>query len=166
MKELRRELCRLILGKIGFVPPPNFGKVGISTKEFLLDKSVKLQIEDELGNSTIEKFGLWAGELSFQGANVRVLATDICNIKTGYDEFIMIYKTEKASLNAIRAVYGMEDFGLFLVKHKDKWQQVGVANMLMSAAGFEQMANMGLTWKPSDDYEDLLKAIHEIIDMV
>jgi hypothetical protein len=165
MKELRRELCRLILGKFGLVPPPNFGKVGISTKEFLLSKTIKIEFEDELGNVSNHNFGLWSGSIMYNGSKVRVLATDICDNKINYHEFIATYIVDKSPVNGIRVIYGEEDYGLFIVK-TDKWKPVSVANMLMSAAGFEQMSNIGLVWTPCDEYDDLYGPLKEVLDNV
>jgi hypothetical protein len=165
MKELRKEICKLILAKIGMVPPPNFGKTGITTKEFLLDKTINIEFEDELGNVFLEKFGLWCGILKHQGMQVRVVATDICNNKNSYHEFLATYCVDKSPIHGTKAVYGAEDYGLFIIKTPAGWKQVGVYEMLVGAAGFEKMSSIGLLWEPCDEYEDLFIALKEIVNM-
>jgi len=165
MKELRKELCKLILGKLGMVPPPNFGKTGITTKEFLLDKTINIEFEDELGNISPEKFGLWCGVLKHQGMQVKVIATDLCNNQNDYHEFLATYAVNKGPIHGVKAIYGIEDYGLFVLKTPAGWKQEGLYEMLIGSAGFEKMSSLGLLWEPCDEYDDLFESLKEIINM-
>jgi len=166
MKKLRNEICKFILAKVGLVPPPDFGKLGITTKDFLLKKNVSINFEDELGNVSNENFGVWCGESAYNNMKIRIIAADICDNKINYHEFISVYNVDNGSTNAIKCVYGDdENFSLFITKIYNGWKQVGTYEMFMSAAGFERMASVGVLWKPCEEYEDLYKTLIEVINM-
>lgn len=175
MKILQRELCRLILGSFGLVPPPNFGKVGITTSEFRIDKTILLEIEDAEGIKRTEEFGLWCGSVGYQASRLRVLATDICDNEKNYHEFIATYVLEDSTIHGIKAIYGEDHNGLFVVKGnsvendgsfiKGVWKPVGRYEMLIASAGFERIKDLGLTWNTCNEWEDLYNALIEVIDL-
>lgn len=175
MKLLRRELCRLMLGNMGLVPPPNFGRVGLSTNDFKIDKVISLEFEDERGNKYTEGFGVWCGSITLQGMRIRAIATDICDNESNYHEFIVVYALDGAPIHGIKVIYGEEHNGLFVVKgdifsgegivENDVWKPVGRYEMLVAAAGFEKMNDVGVTWVPCNEYDDLYESLIEVVSM-
>lgn len=175
MKLLRRELCRLVLGSMGLVPPPNFGRVGLSTNDFKINKIVSLEFEDERGHKSVENFAVWCGSITLHGMRVRAVATDICDNKANYHEFIATYSLDGAPIHAVKVIYGEEHNGLFIVKgdvfrgegivESNVWKPVGRYEMLVAAAGFEKMNDVGLTWIPCNEYDDLYDALIEVVGM-
>lgn len=175
MKILKRELCRLILGSFGLVPPPNFGKVGLSTPEFRLDKNLILEIEDSEGIKKTEEFGLWCGSVGYQASRLRVLATDICDNEKNYHEFIAVYMLDNTTIHGVKTIYGEDHYGLFVIKTnsfenngsiiKGAWEQVGRYEMLIASAGFEKIKDLGLTWNVCNEWEDLYGALVAVVDL-
>ena len=165
-KVLNRELIRTMLGDFGLVPPPNFGKVGISTQEFLLKESLDMEVESESGEMESISYGLWAGSIMFMQSSLRVLATDICDIEAGYHEFVVTYRMDEAPIHAIKHVFqDDEDPGLFLRKNNHEWKMVSLYDRLVATAGFERLTSMGATWRPEKQYEDLYEALVEVVNM-
>lgn len=165
MKKLKKELCKSIVNNMGLVPSPNFGKVGLTTKDFLIDKTISLEFENELGNKIIQKFGLWCGSISLSGMMIKALVTDICDNDNNHHEFIVTYKLENGPIVGISIIYGEDHNGLFLFKKNEQWKPASNYEMLMAAAGFEKLNDLGIMWKPNKDYEELYDSLIEIIGM-
>lgn len=175
MKLLRRELCRMIAGTMGLVPPPHFGKVGLSTDDFRVEKTVALEFEDELGRTRTEKFGLWCGQIAVAGMRIRALATDLCDNNAEYHEFVVAYRVDGAPMHGLKVIYGEDHYGLFIVKgdalsgngmvERDIWKPVGRYEMLIAAAGFEKISSQGLVWNPCNEYDDLYEILIEVVGM-
>lgn len=164
MDLLNREIVRTILGSIGFVPPPNFGKVGISRDEFMLNKFITLDFETNNGGVQKEQFAIWCGQTRQGNSTLKVLATDICDNGSNYHEFIAVYKVDNAPVHMVKHIFGEEDMGLFLFK-LDTWKPVGRYEKLISCAGFEKITSMGFSWEPCKDYNDLYACLVEAIEM-
>ena len=162
---LNRELVRTVMGSLGIAPPPNFGKVGITTDNFALGKYISLDFEDKDGNQKKENFAMWCGKAKHGEDEIRALLTDICDNETGYHEFIMVYQLSNFQPHILKHVFSDDDFGLFLRKNADGWKPVGQYEKLVSCAGFVQMSNLGLTWTPCEDYNDLYPLLVEGIEM-
>lgn len=173
MKGLKKELCKFIVTSLGFVPPPGLWKCGMASKEFLIDKKLSIESEDELGKLFIDHFNIWCGKLNFQGLGIRVLATHINY--DDYHEFIIVYKLDNSPMHVVKTVYGEEHNGLFVTNsivdssvvenQGSLWKPVGLYNMLSSALGFERMVTLGQVWEPCSDYEDLFQIMLEAVDL-
>jgi hypothetical protein len=162
---LNRELIRTVMGSLGIVPPPNFGKVGITTNDFLLDEHISLDFEDKNGIPNKEKFAMWCGITAHGSDEIKVLLTDICDNETGYHEFILVYRLSNYAPHILKHVFSDDDFGLFLRKVEKEWRPVGQYEKLVSCAGFCQMSSLGLTWVPCKDYTDLYPLLIEGVEM-
>jgi hypothetical protein len=163
-----REIIRHLLGSFGMIPPPNFGKVGISTEEYKLSHGFDLEFENDSGEMNKVSFGLWCGLANQGSSTIRVLATDVCD--NNYHEFSVVYRVDGAPIHAIKHVFDDESPALFLVKLNtdtgELWKPVGVAEKLIACAGFERFNNLGISWLPCDEYEnDLLPALLEVVEM-
>jgi len=170
MDVLNREIIRHILGGLGLVPPPNFGKVGITTKVFKAEKTLALEFENSKGEDQKTEFALWSGQISMGAPGtaqvLRALATDICDNEKNYHEFIAVYQLEAAPIHAVKHIFSDEDNGLFLTKLDGKaWRPVGTYEKLIACAGFERMIQLGLTWAPCKDYEELYPSLVEVVEM-
>jgi hypothetical protein len=164
-KILDRELVRMIMGSLGIVPPPNFGKVGITTDEFLLEDTLSLDFEDNQGKLKKQKFGIWSGKASYGGQDIRVLFTDICDNETNYNEFILVYNVNNSSNHMLRHIYHDDDDVLFLTKSNKSWVKLGMYHKLITCAGFYNMANIGIRWSKCEDYNDLYEDLVSGIEM-
>lgn len=168
MNILNREIIRHILGSLGLVPPPNFGKVGITTNEFKTKKTLTLEFEDSKGEDQKTEFALWSGKISLGNPNgmqtLKILATDICDNEQGYHEFIMAYRLDEAPIHAIKHIYSDND-ALFLTKVDEIWRPVGTYEKLIACAGFERMTQLGLSWLPCDEYDELYSSLVEVVEM-
>jgi len=166
---LNREIVRHVLGSLGMVPPPNFGKVGLSLEEFKLDKGFDLEFETDNGKMEKKKFGLWCGVAQQGRSKLRVLATDICDNATNYHEFCVVYRVDDAPFHAVKHVFDDEAPAMYLVKHQtdvgEVWRPVGTEQKLIACAGFERFNSLGIDWVPSVEFEDLLPVLMEVVEM-
>lgn len=164
-----REIVRHVLGSFGMVPPPNFGKVGISAKEFRLQKGFELEFETEKGKMEKKTFGLWCGSARLGRNEVRVLATDVCDNETNYHEFCVVYRVDDAPVHAVKHVFDDEGPALYLVKHVtdtgEHWKPVGTESKLIACAGFERFNSLGVSWNPCVEFEDLFPVLMEVVEM-
>jgi hypothetical protein len=168
MQKLKIELCKLILSNMGMVKPPNFGRYGISINDFLLDKSLPIEFEEDNGKIEVEKYGLWCGYVSHMGMRIRALGTDICDNKNNSHEFIVVYCLDNGSFNAIK--YSTEsDNYFFMVRNiegtKSIWKNVNIYDMLTASAGFYKISDLGVLWYPCNEYEDLYNILVEVIGL-
>jgi len=160
-KTLTKELTRIIFGSIGFVPRPNFGKVGISTEEYLTSNEIQVQLD----NNTSEIYSVWAGEAKQDNSKLIIAATSI--IEDNYCEFNAVYKIDSGYIHAIKSSYYDEDEipNLFIYKIDGKWKQLGVYNQLLAAAGFIRMADLGIEYTPVKEINyELDLALKELIE--
>ena len=164
-----REIVRHVLGSFGFVPPPNFGKVGISSHEFRLEKGFDLEFESDKGKMEKKTFGLWCGATEMGSTKLVVLATDVCDPETEYHEFSVVYRVDNAPLHAVKHVFSDDEPAHYVVKLETdtgiQWRQVGTEQKLIACAGLERINSMGINWVPSNEYETLLPALMEVVEM-
>jgi hypothetical protein len=168
MNGLKNELCKLVLSNMGMVTPPNFGKLGISLNDFLLNINLPIEFEDDNGNVDFQQYGLWCGYVSYMGMRIRALATDICDNEKNYHEFIVVYCLDNAPIHAIRQSPNSNDC-FFMSKNttgkEPVWKNVSIYDMLISSAGFYKMSDLGVLWNPCKEYDDLQKALIEVIGL-
>jgi len=160
---LDREIIRYILGSIGFIPPPNFGKVGIST--YKLNKDFQLEFENIDGTMEKVSFGLWGGSISDMNSKVKVLATDICDNNNNYHEFSAVYRVDNNNVYGIKHIFEDNGIVLYLVNIDNKWKPVSLFDRLIACAGFEKLNNIGLIWQQENDITDLFPYLMEIIEI-
>lgn len=164
-----REIVRHVLGSFGFVPPPNFGKVGITPDDFRLENGFDLEFESEDGRMEKKTFGLWCGETIQGSSKLRVLGTDICDNDSNYHEFSAVYRVNDAPIHAIKHVFDDDAPALYIVKLETdigiKWRSVGTAQKLIACAGLEKFNSLGFSWAFCNEYEDLLPALLEVVEM-
>src|SRR5271157_4113992 len=120
MDNLTKELTRIIFGTLGFIPPPNFNKVGMSTDHYLTNLEIPVSYE----NGDSEVYSIWSGESKPYGDILRVAATAIINEK--YCEFNAIYKMNDYPIHAIKSSYYDQDEvpNLYLKDNNGKWQEL------------------------------------------
>lgn len=163
-----REIIRHILGSFGFVPPPNFGKTGITSEDFMLKNGFDLEFENEFGEVELKKFGLWCGYADY-GGRIRVLGTDVCDPKVNYHEFCVAYKVDNSPIHILKHIF--EHDGLVIYRAKiekdglESWRPVGVEQKLLACAGLERFNKIGIKWNPCNEFEDLLPALLEAVEM-
>ena len=162
---LNREIVRHILGGFGMVPPPNFGKVGISSDEYKLSEGFDLEFESNDGRMDSVTFGLWCGKTTYQGSELKVLGTDVCDNKDNYHEFSVVYKVNNEPIHCLKHVYGTDDV-LFMVNINDAWVPTNLAGKLMACAGFERLKDMGVGWIPDKEIKnELFSSLMEVVEM-
>ena len=166
---LNREIVRHVLGSFGFVPPPNFGKVGVSLDDFRQEEGFELEFENDDGQMEKKTFGLWCGECEMGGTRLKVLGTDVCDNENNYHEFSVVYQVDESPIHAVKHVFDDESPALYLVKLNTdtgiKWKEVGAEQRLIACAGLEKINSVGLTWNSSNDVKDLLPALLEVVEM-
>lgn len=174
-KLFNREIIRHILGSFGFVPPPHFGKLGISTNEHFLNEGFDLEFENDSGQMIKSSFGLWSGTIHLGDSKLRVLATDICDNNSNYHEFCLVYQTFDLEDNITGPVHGIKHIfmdnglALFLVRsEKDsvkQWSNIGVEQKLIACAGFEKLKSFGATFVKEDNRKQLFEDLLSVVEM-
>lgn len=161
---LNREIVRHILGSFGLVPPPNFGKVGISSNEFKLNDGFSLEFENANGTMEMVKFGLWGGNINYNQSTMIALATDVCDNDSDYHEFSLVYRVDNSFVHGIKHIYN--DNGISLYLNNDKvWKPIGMYDKLIACAGFQKINDLGINWSPNIDSKELLPFLLEIVEM-
>jgi hypothetical protein len=155
-KILTRELARHVIGKFGLVPPPNLGKLGITTRDFLLDRRLKIEYDD--GSA---EFPIWCGVSGCQ-PSITVLATDLTS--DNYHEFCTVFTVDKQVIHGIKHIFSDSDDALFMIWNGE-WKPTGLRQKLLLTAGLEQITDLGLGWIPENNYEILYDRLVEIVEM-
>jgi hypothetical protein len=161
---LNREIVRHILGSLGMVPPPNFGKVGISTNEFRQQKCFDLEFENKYGKMERVSFALWGGQIVQNGSIIKALGTDVCDDDGPFHEFSIVYQVDSSPIHGIKHLFAEEGEALYIIKSGKEWKQIGAAEKLITCAGFLTLNSQGINWNPYNT-EHLLPQLLEIVEM-
>lgn len=157
-----REIIRHILGNLGMVPPPNFGKVGISTEEFKQQKTLLLEFESRGSRMETIKFPLWGGKIESSGAKLNVLATDLFD--ENYHEFVVVFQTNGETMHGIKHNFDEQaNLAGFFMFDGVVWKNVSTITKLKVCLGFELLNDWGLTWEPANT-EFLLPNLLSLIE--
>lgn len=159
---LTKELIKTIFGSLGMVPGENFGKLGISTKEFLTKEEIQVMIESE-----DMVFSVFAGKAIQENSQLDILITPI--IVNNYWEFNAVYRVDQYNIHAIKTAYYDENNevpDLFIYKLNNKWKKLNLFNQLLSCAGFVKMTDKGTEFRPVKEIDSgLLESLHQLIEL-
>ena len=158
MNILHRELVRPIMGNLGMIPKSDFGKNGITAKEYLIDKALTIEYDND---DKIEHKVYAACMKNSAGKNFRAIC---CNLK---DDLVLVFGVDGLPFHGIRLDYysSIEDqeWVKFAVKN-NKWQSLSTFDQLMACAGIEKLAQSAVQWVSCDNYEDLFEALAEVVE--
>lgn len=157
---LTTNLAKRIFGNIGFVTGKNFGKVGISTSDFLTKEKISIKYLD----SNIVKHSVYAGVNN----NITVMASNI--IDEGLSDFILIF-TDKDHTSKISITYQEADgtereYGAFAKKEGDNWVPISILHQLNIATAFEILTQEGYSWIPVNDDDVIKKLYGDLVSML
>ena len=155
---LTRELLKRIFGNLGAVPGDNFGKVGITTPIYLLNKTITLL--DENGNK--EKYSVWAGEIIEGGETYKIILTNL-GTKTE-PEFVSIFYSTAAFPLSFRLVLDKCDIGSFALRHGKGWTEINMGYKLNLASAIELLTQEGRVWSPCKETDELFDLLLGIIE--
>jgi hypothetical protein len=161
-KTLTKELTRTIFGSIGFVPKPNFGKLGISIDKYLTSEEIRVTMDSE----EEDIYSIWAGKVIQDQSELVILSTAI--ICKEYTEFNAVYKIDNSYIHGLKSSYYDEDEipNLFLYKKDNKWNNLNIYNQLLSTAGFIKIADLGTEFKAVKEIDgELLQSLHQLIEI-
>lgn len=157
---LTRELVRNIMGNLGMIPKAEFGKYGITLDDFLLPKKIKIEYE----GSDVENIPICAAQV--RSENEQLLKVMCCSLK---DDMILVFGIEDMQIYGLKLDYYanvMEhDWGKFLVKLGSSWVEPSTYDQLMACAGFEKLSDVGVKWRPCNDYNRLFESLMELIEL-
>jgi hypothetical protein len=159
---LEQEIVKHIMGNFGIVPPPYFGKVGISLNNFSIKKRLIVNSDDK----KIE-FPLWCCQLNsnIDMGSYRLLLADMYEPNSSYYEYILCIKHKNNNTIALKSFYNCDLSNFFLIK-KDKWQQVKLSKQLIFCSGIEELTQKGLiNFEKCNDYDDLFESLIEIVEL-
>jgi len=164
---LTRELARYVLGKMGLVPPPNLGKLGMSTCDFLLEKKLEIEYYDADNQKRKSAFPLWCGETRVGQSRMLTVATDLFTTDQEYHEFCSVFIVDNLAVHGIKHIFSEHEEALFLIASDPKadWKPNGLYGKLMITAALEKMADLGIPWRPAKDYEVLFSKLVELVEM-
>lgn len=158
--QLTTEIIKRILGNLGIVPN-NFGKVGITTKEFLKKETINLK--DEISNN-IDYINLYAGEINISSTE-KIKAACLNLSDNNINEFILVFRMINLPIYGLKLIFDNIDCGLFLIADDNlKWSNTNILNQSQILTGIEHITQEGLIWNSSNDYLDLYQAIKNIIE--
>jgi hypothetical protein len=147
------------------IPPPNFGKVGISTNEFRQQKCFDLEFENSSGKMEKVSFALWGGQIEMGGSFIKALGTDVCDEDEPYHEFSIVYQVDKSPIHGIKHMFAEGGEALFIIQSGKGWRPIDTAEKLIACAGFEKLNTNGISWSPYNT-EYLLPKLLEIVEII
>lgn len=149
---LTKELIKRIVGNLGIVIGNDFGKVGITTKEFV---QTQLKTNNELGIEELTNF--YCGKIELKETQDLLR---IAFIELSEDEFIISIRMNELPIYIIYIdyIYNTELTNFFLINNTKK-ESVGIINQLQITIGIEQITQDGILWEPCNNYADLKDAI-------
>jgi len=161
-KTLTKELTRTIFGSIGFVPKPNFNKLGISIDKYLTSEEIHVTLDSEQE----DVYQIWAGKVIEGHSELIILSTAI--ICEEYCEFNAVYKIDNSYIHGLKTSYYDNDEipNLFLYKKDNKWNNLKLYDQLISTVGFIRIADKGTEFKVVKEIDaELLKSLHQLIEI-
>lgn len=156
---LTREIIRRMFGDVGVAPPPNFGKVGISTPELQLRSGLEFAMED--GKS--QHFPIWAGEVIMDSYKIRAMLCDLSADEV--PEYALVIRIADRPIYGIKLIYDDEDNGIFVIGEKNGWKSGSTIAKLRALIGMETIMELGMGWEACDDVKDLYEALATIAEM-
>ena len=144
---LTKELLRRIFGNVGAVAGPNFGKVGITTEDHIIGKTIDI-IND---SNKKERYPIYSGKIE-AGDKFNIALANLGSLSV--PEFIMVMahgeSTEKVF--GFRLHYGDNDPGTFMIHLDSKWIGISVLYKLNLTTAFEVITQEGLLWTPNAEF--------------
>jgi len=163
---LTRELVRHVLGKIGLVPPPNLGKVGISTDAFKLPKTLDIEYFNDTNEKQVSSFPLWCGMCQMGKSKMIALATDLFSEDEEYHEFCAVFCVDDLAIHGVKHIFSDHEEAQFIIaRDRERWSQLGLYDKLLVTAGMERLADLGATWNPCAEYEILYARLIDLVEM-
>lgn len=156
---LEREIVKRILANVGVVPGPGFGKAGLTLLDFKLDKEFLVHYED--GHQ--QKFPLWSGYGTLSNSKIRALLIDLT-----YDEmpeYALALRVDDKPIYALNITYDDDESCLFLLQEDTRWIIPSMLIKVWALLGTEMIADQGMSWQPSNNYDDLYQAVLHITEM-
>ena len=167
--ELCRELSRKLCKDLG-ATPFSLRKAGLTHPDLQVRGS--LRVSDEKG--VVEEVPMWYGEvLGVEGLMCCLLAVLDESPESLEVACIIGFKNAHGELEAqaIRAGFRYDwgsdsDEGILIMKVKDQWVGLSLAQRLQLSLGFENMVQEGALWKPAPNVpEEFRKNLSEIIEV-
>ena len=152
--DLTKQMIKYILGNLGFVPKPLFGKVGLSDK-FLKTKHVLTFEED--GNQV--NHPIYAGEIKFPEGSLRSVGVAIHP-----GEFTVIFKFDSGEFNLLKNI-DEEEYIFVVSSNGVDWQNPSMYTKLCVTTGIANITDLGYVWQPTKNTADLIAALKASIDI-
>lgn len=158
---LSNELALQISKNLG-ATPMTIGKIGLTDPSFLTQSQLKLSDED----GVVKYAQMWYGET--KGSD-----NTVCCLLTLLDEevfeicAVIMFKDLSGDIedSAMGFRYSWNDDGFFLLKNKERWLPMTMAQKLQLALGIEVMVQDGLTWNEGEMPEEIKKNLSQIISL-
>lgn len=156
-QKLTKELITYILGNLGLVPDPLWGKAGISEDVFQTNKVIKIQYDDD-----IFQFPVYAAKCNIGADEINVLAVKIDD--EDYVEFVFVFRMNDLQIFGLKQIVEGNDPGTFVIFDKSKgWINPNMYEKLIFCAGLEKITDQGIGWSPGN--LDLFKFLLEVIEI-
>lgn len=136
-ENLTKALLERIFGNIGAGPGNQFGQVGITSKEYLSNKKLKIK-----ENKEILECSIWSGKLAYEGYTYLI---SLSKIK---DEFVMTLITN----DEVFSFYLGEESN-FYMNFNGEWVGINMQHKLNLTLFFEIITQAGYLWKPEPEVE-------------
>lgn len=154
---LTKEIIKRFFFDIGVIPG-HFGKYGITSLDFKLDRTFTVHYDEDKIN-----LPLWAGEGKISEMQIRVLLLELSNDDS--IEYSLALRVDDKPIYLLKFIYSEEDEGNFLIQDKDDCFIPKLLIQLQALIGMETIVDQGMIWYPCSSYEDLLQAIAKIVEI-
>jgi hypothetical protein len=157
---LTKEIARRILGDLGIVSHPNFGKRGITEKDFKSNKTIVA-----IHNDIEVTHSVFAGKISFSETSfLRALLLDL-SLEKIENSFILLLQKDKNPIYAISfTATEKEEKCLFFLSSGSGWKPASILIQSQALVGIESITDQGLSWSPCEEIDDLYQVSLSLID--
>jgi hypothetical protein len=152
--KLKKEIISHIFHTVGIFTTGNNAELisHILDKQFLLDKKLAFEIDDEKYEKSIH-----AMYAKMETSEIKILAADTTN---EIREFTLIIQMDKSYPCALRLSEDVDDSGsISFCIENNKWIEAGTILQAKILMGVESLSGLFLNWKKINDYGDIYKSL-------
>jgi len=148
---LKKEIVRHIFSLLG-LSPVGFGKIAITHKDFLSDKTVDIEYND----NKIINHNVFVSQIKTEEFTIKFLVIDL-TIDNNL-EAVLVIKMNDLPLHIMRLSYAEGDQTEFQIVIDNKSKEAELSIQCQLLLGIEQIISLGLAWEKLDDFEVLRTA--------
>jgi len=154
---LTKELLKRTFGNLGAVPGINFGKVGITADEFLINKKIRFKEE-----SDIKERNIWAAQFKTDNS-YRFMLTNLGSKEV--PDFLAIIISENMNPIGLRLLWDDQDPGEFLTYNGESWQGISTLYKLNITVAIEMATREGVAWYNCESSNEIYELFIKLVNL-